>query len=128
MPAIAQLLRAEGHEVHDDWFSAGKRADEEWQAHQQFKGLTLRQALRGPHARAVLREDDQWLHWCDTVVVIRPGRSAFIEMGVAVGRGREAYVYYTDGEPERWDAMLGYAEDVVYTLDDLVAALRQEKA
>lgn len=127
IPEIAETLRGYGHEVFDEWFSAGPTADDSWQYHQEYKGLTYAEALRGPAAQHVFEFDKKWLDWCDTVVMIGKGTSRGIEMGYAIGRGAEGFALL-DEPPSRWDLMLAFTKDVVYTVDDLVAALRQEKA
>lgn len=125
-PGLAIRLREDGHEVFDEWFSAGPIADDSWQKHQTAKGVSFREALRGPAAQHVLAFDDAWLLWADTVVMVGPGKSRGIELGVSIGRGKEGFIYLPDGEPERWDVMYGYARDVVFTEADLRTALKEE--
>lgn len=123
VPELALVLRAAGHEVFDEWVSAGPIADDSWQKHQTAKGVSYREALRGPAATHVWEFDDKWLRWADTVVMVGAGKSRGIELGVSIGRGAEGYIYLPEGEPERWDVMYRYAKDVVYTVEDLVDVL-----
>jgi hypothetical protein len=120
--ALAMRLRAAGHEVYDDWFSAGPEADDAWQRHQTEKGVSYREALKGPHAACVLEDDSKWLMWADTVVMVGSGRSRGIEFGWRTGQGADGFILLA-GEPARWDVMYAYAKDVVYTVDELVEAL-----
>lgn len=123
VPDLTRRLRAAGHEVFDDWFSAGPIADDSWQRHQQAQGFSFREALRGPAAQNVLAFDDRWLKWADTVVMVGAGKSRGVELGVSVGRGKDAFILLSE-EPSRWDVMYAYAKDVVYTVDDLIEAMK----
>lgn len=128
-PAVVGLtnrLEAAGHEVFSDWISPGPDADTYWQEYEKARGRTFIEALAGPHAQNVFDFDVKHLTWADTVVLLAPaGKSAHLELGWAVGKGKEGYVLL-DGEPERYDIMLRFASGVFINEDDLVAALRQE--
>lgn len=125
LPALGIRLREAGHEVFDEWFSAGEKADDAWQAHQTAKGVSFREALRQPAATHIWEFDDKWLQWADTVVMVGAGKSRGIELGVCIGRGAEGFIYLPDGEPPRWDVMYRYATDVVYTVEELLVALEK---
>lgn len=124
--ALAETLRQHGHEVFDEWFSAGPRADDSWQDHQQFKGVPFRDALRGPAAENIFAFDIKWLKWADTVVMVGQGKSRGIELGWAIANGAQGFVLLPE-EPERWDVMLRFATDVVYTTSALIDAMKENE-
>jgi hypothetical protein len=107
---LAAALRAYGHEVFDDWHAAGPEADDIWQAYEKGRGRSMVEALRAPHAQMVIGFDQWNLVERDTVVLVMPaGKSCHIELGFAIGLGKDTHVLF-DGEPDRWDAMYGYAK------------------
>lgn len=124
IPALAQELREKtGHDVFDDWFSAGPEADDRWREHQQFKGLSFPEALKGPAARNVFEFDKRNIEASDIVVLALPGgRSAHLELGWAVGRGKQGYVLLDN--PDRWDVMYQFATGVFDNKEALIESLR----
>jgi nucleoside 2-deoxyribosyltransferase len=124
IPFIARALRSEGFEVFDDWYSPGKNADDEWQAYEQQRGRSFKEALDGAHAWDVFRFDLKHLDLCSIGVLVAPaGKSAHIELGYLRGRGKPAYVYM-DGEPERYDVMYRFATGVCTDYVELVKELK----
>ena len=47
VPSVAESLRREGIDVHDDWHAAGPHADDEWKRYERGRGHSLVQALAG---------------------------------------------------------------------------------
>jgi hypothetical protein len=127
VPAVAEALRRDfGYDVFDDWFAAGQHADEEWRDYERSKGHTFLQALDGYAADHVFGYDKHHLLRSNAVVLIYPaGKSAFLELGVAVGLGKKTYVYIPH-EPDRWDVMVRFADHVVDTIEGLDAAIRED--
>lgn len=123
VPQVAQYLRLLGHEVFDDWYSAGPEADDCWQAYEQERGHSFSQALDGWHARHVFEFDYYHLNRCQAGVLILPvGRSGHLELGYMMGRGKPGYILL-DKEPERFDVMYCFAQGVYNTLQELGEAL-----
>lgn len=126
IPYVAEELRSHGHDVFDDWWSAGPEADDCWQAHCKIRGLYYGEALATPHAKCVFEFDKKWISACDTVVLVMPaGKSGHIELGWALGQGKRGYVLF-DGEPERYDVMYKFADGVLFDIDDLIIALKED--
>ena len=120
---VATALRARGHAVFDDWFSAGPEADDCWQRYEADRGRSYLEALNGHHARNVFEFDKRHLDAADTVVLVMPaGRSAHMELGYSVGRGKRCFVLF-DAEPERYDIMYLFADAVFMALEPLLSAL-----
>jgi nucleoside 2-deoxyribosyltransferase len=123
VPVVAAELRAAGHDVYDDWYSPGPEADDRWQAYERQRGRRFAEAVRGWHATHVFQNDKRHLDQCDAAVLVMPaGKSAHLELGYAIGRGQRGYVLL-DGEPERFDIMYRFADNVVYTVEELLACL-----
>lgn len=125
-PAIVEFglkLRAEGHEVFDDWTAAGPEADDYWQRYEQARGRTYAEALYGYAANHVFSFDVEHLIRCDTAVLMMPaGKSGHLELGWFLGKGKTGYVLF-DEEPERWDVMYQFADGVFFDPDSLLKAL-----
>ena len=122
---VARILRADGHTVFDDWFSAGPIADDSWQDYEQSRGRSYVEALHAPAAKHVFAFDYRWLNWADSVVAVLPaGKSAYGELGWARGAGKRTYALVEE-EPERWDVMLQFAETIVGSLDELLRAMKE---
>jgi len=123
IPDVAEALRNAGYEVVDDWYAPGPEADDWWQRYEKRRGRNFREALRGLHVQHVFEFDKYHLDRCDIAVLVMPaGKSAHLELGYAIGRGKHGFILL-DKEPERFDIMARFARDVVYTVDELLEAL-----
>lgn len=126
VPAVANALRDMGFDMFDDWFAAGQKADEEWQAYEQKRGHTYLDALAGNAANHVFTYDLYHLQRADAVVCVMPaGKSSFLELGWAIGQGKKGYVYIPF-EPERWDVMVKFARGVHQSIEGLAMQLRAD--
>ena len=124
IPGIGVDLRERGYEVFDDWYSGGYEADDKWQDYERERGRSYAEALYGPAARNVFEFDKRYLDVCSLGILVTPcGRSAHLELGYLLGRGTPAIVYFSDGEPERWDVMYQFASDVAFDIDELFNAI-----
>ena len=124
VPEIANILRAEGHEVFDQWYGAGPEADDCWQKYCKNKGMNFREALADHGAQHVYHFDRTFLTRSDTVVLVLPaGKSGHLELGWALGQGKRGYILL-DGEPERYDVMYNFADGVFTNIGDLILALK----
>lgn len=127
--SVAATLRAQGHDVFDCWYAAGREADDEWQRYTKQRNQTFEQALRDHPAQHVFTYDKRHLTRCDAAVLVMPaGKSAHLELGWFIGR-REGCGYPGNGfiflpeEPERFDCMYAFATRVCIGIDELVVAL-----
>lgn len=124
VPALAIDLRQLGFDVFDDWFAAGEKADDSWQAYEQGRGHTFAEALRGRAAQHVFEFDQQHLREADLGVLLMPaGKSGHIEAGFLAGQSKPVYVLLPE-EPNRFDVMYAFFEDVFCVRTDLLAALK----
>lgn len=123
VPKIANILRAEGHEVFDQWYGAGPNADDCWQEYCKQKGMNYKEALADHGAQHVYNFDRTFLMRSDTVVLVLPaGKSGHLELGWALGQGKKGFILLS-GEPDRYDVMYNFADGVAYTPGELVEML-----
>jgi hypothetical protein len=64
------------------------------------------------------------LQRADTVVLVMPaGKSGFLELGWALGQGKRGYILF-DGDPDRIDIMMQFADGICYSIEELKEALQ----
>ena len=123
VPKLGVALRELGYDVFDDWFGAGKEADDEWQRYEQVRGRTYPQALAGHAAEHIFHFDKKHLDRCDTGVLVLPaGKSGHLELGYMIGQQKRSFILYHE-EPERWDLMYKFADMVCFGEDALLEAI-----
>lgn len=127
VPTITRKLRYEGIPVFSDWFGAGERADDSWQAYEQSQGFSYIEALKRPAAQNVFNFDKRHLEAASAAVLLAPaGKSGHLELGWILGQGKPGYILL-DKEPERWDVMLNFSTAVFLKFEDLLAVLKGAK-
>ena len=123
VPEIANRLRGVGHRVFDDWYAAGERADDAWQAYEQQRGRTYAEALDGFAANHVYQYDLHHLTNANAVLLVAPaGKSSHLELGWAIGAGKPGYIFF-DQVPNRWDVMVKFATRVFFRMEDLLIGI-----
>lgn len=123
VPDIGNELRQAGYEVFDDWFSGGPGADDAWRDYEKGRGHTLVQALQGHAARNIFQFDYRHLSEATHVVLTLPaGRSGHMELGWAIGKGKNCHVLL-DKDPDRYDVMYQFAAGVHETMESLLRGL-----
>ena len=126
IPEIGNRLRSEGYDVMDEWFTPGAEADINWQKYEKLRGRTYKEALRGRAATNIFLFDKAYINLADIVIMVMPaGKSAMIELGYAKGRGKKAYILLDGMEPEKYDVMPNFADQIFTTEDELIAELRR---
>ena len=124
VPEVAKALREIGWDVVDDWYSPGEQTDDKWQEYEKARGRTYAEALAGLHAQHVFAFDKKHLDRCECAVLVAPaGKSAHLELGYTIGRGKPGYILL-DGEPERSDVMALFATKIFVSLEEMLEALR----
>lgn len=123
VPHLGNKLRQLGFDVMDHWWGGGPEADDWWQAYERIRGRSYREALYDHYSTHIWAYDKQHLNTCDLGIMIHPvGRSAHIELGFLLGQGKPCYVLF-DAEPERFDVMYRFVDDVFFDQADLLDAL-----
>jgi len=124
VPLVAEFLRLNGLEVFDDWYAAGPHADDAWRDYERTRGHRLPEALKGYAARHVFAFDSEHLHRAEGAVLVLPaGKSAHLEFGWILGRGKRGVVLL-DEDPDRYDVMYQFAHGVTIDLDELYRLLK----
>lgn len=125
--SVVELLRSMGHEVYDfkhprpdDYGFHWSEVDGGWQTWSPKQYI---KALSHPIAKAGYKSDKDAMDWADTFVMVMPcGRSAHLEMGYAIGKGKRTIILQLDAaEPE---LMYKLADDIVTDLNDLIDFLK----
>lgn len=123
IPELGNSLRLCGFDVFDDWFAGGKIADDEWQAYENARGHSYKEALGGYAARHVFEFDKHHLDRADIGVLVLPaGKSGHLELGYMAGQGKPTFVLF-DKIPERYDVMYQFATAVTFDVYELQKAL-----
>ncbi len=124
-PLIVKELRLEGHEVYDfknpphgDKGFAWSDIDPNWEIWTNEEYIA---ALKHPLAIAGFDSDFSAMEWADTFVLVLPcGRSAHLELGWAVGAGKNTHILLSKMEPE---LMVNMCDDIHCSIDTLIASL-----
>lgn len=125
---FANLLRLKCPtlDVFDDWMAAGERGDDEWRDYEKKRGRTFVEALEGRAAEHTFSYDKHHLDTSDAVVLVAPaGKSAFLELGYMIGRGKPSAILLDD--PERWDLMFKFADFIDTSAERVVDWVRQTR-
>ena len=126
VPIIASNIRSLGIEAFDDWYAAGPEADDKWQEYEMGRKNSYRAALDGWHAHHVFSFDYIHLDRADVGLLVLPaGKSGHLELGYIIGRGKRGLILL-DKEPERYDIMYNFAQEVFLSEQDLLAYLQKE--
>ena len=126
IPKIGNKLREIGFEVFDDWYAPGPEADEYWQAYENSKGSTYKEAIRGWAGRHIFEFDVAHLSRADIAILVLPaGKSGHLELGWAAGKGKWTYVLF-DQEPERYDIMYQFANEIFFSREEMYKYIYNE--
>ena len=120
---IRELLK-DKVEVFDDWFSPGPEADDFWRKYEKKRGSTYKQALNNWAGKHVFEFDKHHIDRADVGILYMPaGKSGHLELGYMIGKGKRCFILF-DKEPERWDVMYQFAEDVFFDKKELFEKLK----
>lgn len=126
VPRVAAALRTDGIRVFDDWYAAGRKADDEWMEYEKNRGHNFAQALQGEAAKNVFNFDKRHLEASQAVVLALPaGKSGHLELGWALGKNKLGYILL-NGEPDRFDVMYQFADGVFTDIVSLTQELKRK--
>lgn len=124
VPVVGDRLRAEGFYVFDQWYSAGKIADDAFKEYFQGRGVSYSDALQSYAAKHIFSFDKFHLDRCDSAVLVLPaGRSGHLELGYMAGCNKPTYVLM-DNDEDRWDLMYQFTNGVFFDLNKLIEELK----
>ncbi len=126
IPQIGCILRADGHDVFDDWHAGGKEADDEWKHYESVRGRSYKEALDGYPAWHAFDYDRHHIHRCEIGVLVCPaGKSGHLELGYMIGRGQRGYILMEgEPDPDRWDLMYKFAHGIAMDVEELQDMVR----
>lgn len=117
---VDKLLSSVGLETFSEWFSAGPEADDFLRDYFRAKGYNYSQVLQSYAAKNIFRFDKDHLDRCDAAILVMPGgKSAHLELGYVVGKGKPGYILM-DKEPERVDIMHQFATEVFMNKEEML--------
>ena len=125
IPQFANEIQALGIEAFADWFSPGEFADSNWKEYSLARGLNYQQALESHGAKMIFSFDKAQLDRCDAAVAVAPfGKSACLELGYTIGRGKPGFILF-DGEQDRWDVMFQFATEIFFSKQEFFQYLKE---
>ena len=123
VPILGNKIRELGFDVFDDWYGAGERADDSWQAYEKLRGRRFDDALKGHAAQHVFNFDKKHLDAADIAILLLPaGKSGHLELGYHLGQKKPGYIVM-ESEPERFDVMYNFCSGVFFNEESLFEAL-----
>lgn len=129
-PQALKMLREAGHEVFDFRNPTPGNHGFSWSAiDPHWQAWTIKhfiRALDNPVAKIGFSLDKSALDWCDTCVLLLPcGKSAHLEAGYAIGRGKPTLIVLHDFrfEAELMYLLAGASSCIVPDLDSMLAGL-----
>lgn len=125
IPNVANAIESLGIEAFSDWYGAGPEADDKWKEHEQSRGRTYREALKGPAARHVFEFDKYHLDRCDAALLVLPaGKSGHLELGYTAGRGKPSFILMDN--PDRWDVMNLFSDEVFFSKEEMLEYFKSD--
>ena len=120
VPIVGDKIRGQGFDVFDEWYSAGRIADDSFKDYFKQRGISYPEALKSYAARHIFEFDRRHLDRCDGAVLVCPaGRSGHMELGYMVGRNKPTFVLM-DSDEDRWDLMYQFTNGIFFDIDKLI--------
>jgi nucleoside 2-deoxyribosyltransferase len=109
--AIASYLRENGHEVDSFADDSTGRFVFHYSEIDSFENLDAINFLYDERSKKAFAEDKKWIDWSDCVLLVLPaGKSAHLEAGYAVGKGKHLIIYQQIFPKGEFDVMYGFAD------------------
>jgi hypothetical protein len=123
VPDLAKRLRGTvpDIEVFDDWYAAGREADDYWKSYEQDRKRGYIEALRGHAAKHVFEFDKHHLDTSTHALLVLPaGKSGHMEaMYAQYGAGAKTAILLEQGADPRWDVMYQFIDNVFETIEEV---------
>lgn len=116
VPDLANRLRKElpDVEIFDDWYSAGREADDYWKEYEMARGRSYQEALNGYAARHVFEFDKHHLDRASHVLLVLPaGKSGHMEAMYGQYGAKAQTAILLDPEDVRWDVMYQFIPTIL---------------
>lgn len=123
VPEVGEALRRAGWDAFDDWYSASEDADDWLRDYYQKRQFSYKEMLNSFAAKHIFAFDKHHLDRCDVGLLVMPaGKSGHMELCYMAGQGKPCYVLF-DKEPERVDIMYQFANDVFFSMEELLEGI-----
>lgn len=128
IPIIANKLRKDMGptvEIFDDWYFPSEDADDWLHKCCKDRGLNYKQTLATWGAKHIFAFDKTHLDRATDVVLVMPaGKSAHLELGYSIGKGKRGFILFSD-IPERIDIMYQFANNLFFEYNELLEELKK---
>lgn len=122
---VGNMLRAQGYDAMDEWFSGGPEADDYWKKYEQARGRNYKDAVKGRAAQNIFLFDQAHIDLADAFVLVLPaGKSGHMELGRALSNGIPTFLLMDDADA-RYEVMPGLADAVCDNEEDLLVKLAE---
>lgn len=122
VPALAGRLRVTcpDVEIFDDWYAAGREADDMWKEYEQGR-RGYKEALNGYAAGHVFEFDKHHLDTCSHSLLVLPaGKSGHMEIMYAkYSAGANCAILLEQGADPRWDVMYKFIDNIFETTEEV---------
>lgn len=133
-PEVVMVLRSHGHEVYDfraPDYPRGTPGGFSWAeidpGWKQWGPMDYLRGLADERAQKGLNRDRDAILACDSLVMVQPcGVSSALELGMAIGLGKRTAVLLAAGQRFEPELMLGCANELFTTLDQVVRWMEQQ--
>ena len=129
VPEFSNELEAAvpGIEAFSEWYGAGENADDHFRDYNKIRGKSYADALKTYAAKMIFEFDRFHLDRTDAAVMLMPaGRSANLELGYTVGRGKPGFILF-DEVPERYDLMTQFATAIFFGKESFFNYLKEKQ-
>jgi nucleoside 2-deoxyribosyltransferase len=108
---IAQVLREHCHEVDCFTDESTGRYVFHYSQIDSFENLDAMNFMKDERSQKAFKEDKKWIDWSDGVLLYLPaGKSAHLEAGYAVGKGKFLIIFQQKFPKGEFDVMYGFAD------------------
>jgi len=119
---IAKYLRENGHDVDCFADESTGRFVFHYSEIDSFENLDAINFMYDERSQKAFQEDKKWIDWAECVLLILPaGKSAHLEAGYGVGKGKYLIIYQQNFPRGEFDVMYGFADLIT---DDFRAIMR----
>ena len=124
---IAAFLRENGHEVDCFADESTGRFVFHYSEIDSFENLDAINFMYDERSKKAFAEDKKWIDWSNCVLLVLPaGKSAHLEAGYAVGKGKYLIIYQQTFPKGEFDVMYGFADLITDDFKTVMAYLKKK--
>jgi len=126
---IAQVLREHSHEVDCFTDESTGRYVFHYSQIDSFENLDAMNFMYDERSQKAFKEDKKWIDWADGVLLYLPaGKSAHLEAGYAVGKGKFLIIFQQKFPKGEFDVMYGFANLITDDFKTVLNFLQKKDA